>query len=85
MSSIIRSVAFIPADPIFPTFLMVFSTSSSIMPSVDGMQVPLKASTADWTAQDTPEATFMAQPTLAPSQTIPVMFPAMFWMAAQIS
>ena len=52
------------------------------MPSVEGMQVPRRASTADCTAQETPLATFMAQPTLAPSHTMPVMLPAMFLMAA---
>ena len=79
------SVDCIPREPISPRFLMVFSMSLSMMPSVSHTQVPLSASTLDWIADATPEATFMAQPTLAPSQTIPVMLPIIFFIAEQIS
>ena len=47
MSRIMRSVAFMPAEPMAPRLRMVFSTSSSIMPSVEGMQAPRRARTAD--------------------------------------
>ena len=47
ISIIIRSAAFIPAEPMDPRLRMVFSTSSSMMPSVEGMHVPRSASTAD--------------------------------------
>ena len=71
-----------PTEPMAPRLRIVFSMSSSMMPSVEGMQVPRRARTADWTAEETPEATFIAQPTLAPSHTMPVMLPIMFLMAA---
>ena len=47
ISIIIRSAAFIPEEPMEPRLRMVFSTSSSMMPSVEGMHVPRSASTAD--------------------------------------
>ena len=51
------SVCCMPTEPMRPRFLMVFSMSSSMMPSCDDMQMPSRARTADWRALDTPEAT----------------------------
>lgn len=78
MSKIIVSVLCIPTEPMRPRLRMVFSMSSSMMPSLEEMQMSSSASTADCIAPETPEATFIAQPTFAPSQTIPVMFPIIF-------
>lgn len=84
MSRIMRSVTCMPCEPRLPRLQIVFSMQSSMMPSFDEMQMLSNANTADWIDDDTPDATFRAHPTFAPSQTIPVMFPTMFLIAAHI-
>ena len=63
----------------------VYSTLSSMIPSVLCTRMPRVPMAAAWQAALTQVEILRAQSALAPSQTIPVTLPTMFWMAQQIS
>ena len=85
ISSTSLSVSSIPLEPIFVRLRILWSTSSSIIPSTEVTQRFSIAMMAERTAVETPVVTFKAQLGLAPSQIIPVMLDAIFRRHLSIS
>ena len=78
ISSTSLSVSSIPLEPIFVRLRILWSTSSSIIPSTEVTQRFSIAMMAERTAVETPVVTFKAQLGLAPSQIIPVRLAIIF-------